>query len=183
MPHDPAPDPVAADAGALRIAVLDHRRPEVARQVHAVLEPAHAQELRLLRPGRPVPAVRPVQAVQDSADLHLGAFVDGRLAGVLAIGADDEPQQLAITVLVVDPPWQRRGIARRLLAEAVRRCAGVTLGVSTGAANAPALALYRGAGFCSYRQGLGPDAVAMLKLRRRPQAQTVGPAADDEPLP
>ena len=178
----------AAAAGwveALRIDVLEHRRPEVAARIHGVLAPAHAQELRLLRLGQTASPVRGIDEILGSPDHHLGAFVDGVLAGVLAIGRDDEPAQLAISLLAVHPLQQRRGIARRLVAEALQRSDGIALAVSTGADNAPALALYGAMGFEPYRRGaLGPEALPMLKLRRWPQAQTVAcAAASIETLP
>ena len=49
----------------------------------------------------------------------------------------------------------------------MRRGESMAFCVSAAADNAAALALYRGLGFVAYREGtLGPDRLAMLKLRR-----------------
>ena len=68
---------------------------------------------------------------------------------------------------MVHPSAQRQGIARALMQDALRRGAGMVYAVATGAANAPALALYRELGFVAYRQGsMGTAQLALLKLRR-----------------
>ncbi len=51
-----------------------------------------------------------------------------------------------ITWLYVDPDFYRRGIGSALLAEALKHC-GAQAWVNTMAGNAPAIALYRKAGF------------------------------------
>ncbi len=115
-----------------------------------------------------------VQGIQASPLCWLGVLDRGCLAGVLAFGPDDEPGQYLVNALVVHPARQRRGLARALLGEALRLGDGYAFAVSTGEANAPALALYGSLGFLSYRRGsLGPGAPVMLKLRRPP----AGPSA------
>jgi ribosomal protein S18 acetylase RimI-like enzyme len=55
-----------------------------------------------------------------------------------------------VDALAVAPAWQRRGVARSLLAEADRRAAAAGLAgvaLDTGVDNAPARALYEGSGF------------------------------------
>jgi ribosomal protein S18 acetylase RimI-like enzyme len=70
---------------------------------------------------------------------------------------------------VVHPDHQRRGIARRLLRDALQRGAGLVFSVVAGATNQPALALYRSLGFVTYREGmLGETGIAVVKLRRDP---------------
>jgi len=160
-----------------RIEVLNLRDAALAGQVHRVWTAAYRQEAELLRglqglQGLQVedfaPLQRSVADLQASTDFVLGALADGQVLGVLCLGPDDEAGQLCINALVVDPAAQRGGVGRALVQEALRRCAGFTLAVSTAAANAPALALYRGAGFEVYRRGcIGPQSLPLLKLRRR----------------
>jgi ribosomal protein S18 acetylase RimI-like enzyme len=60
------------------------------------------------------------------------------------------PRSFYVDSLAVAPGWRRRGVARALLDDAQRRAAAAGLdGVSldTGVENAPARALYEGAGF------------------------------------
>ena len=166
-------------AAAARVAIqpLDPRNPAVAQKIHHVMKLAYAQEARLLGVKDLPPLRRTVQDIQAGDEFYLGAMAvqdavedaveSGQLLGALSIGADDETDQLLISALVVHPAAQRRGIGRALVLEALRRSPGMTMAVSTGAQNAPALALYRAMGFVAYRRGvMGPQALAVVKLRR-----------------
>ena len=145
---------------------LAHRELPVAQKIHAVLLLAHAQEARVLQVTDFVPMARTPEDIQASDGYFLGALRGETLLGCLGLGPDDEPGQISIASLVVHPAHQRRGIARALMAEALRRGAGLVLSVATGAKNTPALALYRGLGFVEYRRGtLGPQALEIVKLR------------------
>ena len=127
---------------------------------------AYAQEAELLEVKDFAPLKRTVQDVQGSGDFHLAALDGNEIVGALCLGPDDEPDQLQISSLVVHPKWQRRGVGRALLAEALRRAAGMTISVSTGTKNTPALTLYREFGFVPYRYGtIGSEALALVKLR------------------
>ena len=151
----------------MHIEPLAHHEPAVAQQIHAVLLLAHAQEARLLQVSDFVPMARRPEDIQASGDYFLGALRGDTLLGCLGLGPDDEPGQISIAALVVHPAHQRQGVASALMAEALRRGAGMVLSVATAAKNAPALALYRGLGFVDYRRGtLGPEALEIVKLRR-----------------
>ena len=150
-----------------RIRPLDHREPDVARQIHALLRQAHAQEAeRLGLPGH-AGAARSAEDIRSSIEFHLGAFEGETLVGATSVGPDDESGQITIVSLCVDPGHQRQGIGRSLVAEALRRGESMVFSVSAAAGNDAALALYRSLGFVEYRRGsLGPGQLAMVKLRR-----------------
>lgn len=158
------------------IAPIDHRSARVAQQIHAVLLPAYAQEARLLQAADFPPLQRTVADIQAEEGFYLGALRGQTLLGALAIGRDDEPGQLLVATLVVHPAQQRQGVARALMTAMLQRGAGMAFAVSTGAANTPALALYHALGFVAYRHGtVGPDALALVKLRRPADATTEPP--------
>ncbi len=151
----------------------------MAESIIAVLRPAYAQESLLLGVTDFPPLRRTAANVADSDDFHLGAWVGDTLAGVLVLGRDDEPDQLCIGTLVVHPSHQRRGVARALMHDLLQRTAGMTLVVATGAANAPALALYVSFGFMAYRRGVVGDAqIPLVKLRRPPSTALPALPAD-----
>jgi ribosomal protein S18 acetylase RimI-like enzyme len=146
---------------------LEQRDLRVARQIHAVLKLARAQEAQWLglsehAPGEPTP-----ESIQASGVFYLGAYCGSELAGAASVGPDDEADQLCISSLAVHPQFLRQGLGSALVREALRRGPGMVFSVSVAASNLPALALYRALGFVAYRQGrLGTEDLAMLKLRR-----------------
>ena len=87
-----------------------------------------------------------------------GTFRHLRAAG----GVSPRPPAEAyyVDALAVDPAWRRRGIARRLLAEAEAEAARAGLGsvaLDTGLHNAPARALYEAHGFGRREIRRAPD--------------------------
>ena len=152
-----------------RIEPLQHRDAATAGRLHAVLMPAYEQEAALLGLRHCPPLARNSDDVQRSSDMYFGALRGDELLGAISIGPDDEPGQLCITMLVVHPAHQRQGAARALLAEVLRLGQTQVFAVATGAANTPALALYREFGFVAYRHGvMGGASVPIVKLRRKP---------------
>ena len=154
----------------MKVDILPHRQLKVATQIHAVLMLAYAQEAELLKVQNFPPLQDTAADIQASDEFFLGCFNDQELLGVVSVRPDDEPGQINIASLVVNPAHQRRGVARALLTNALQRAAGAPFSVSTAAKNAPALALYQQFGFEAYRWGtLGSEGLALVKLRRAPQ--------------
>ena len=150
----------------LTVTALAHPRAEVAAQILALMQAAHAQEAEWLhRPRLSVPP-QALQDIQASSHFHLGALLGERIVGVLVIAPDDEPGQLCISTLVVHAGMQRHGVGRSLVQDALRRAPGVVFSVTAASANAAALGLYGGLGFVPYRQGLLADTLPITKLRR-----------------
>ena len=126
---------------------LDHQDPAIAEAILAVQLPAYRQEALLLGASSFPPLKRAVDDIVASRECYLGAFDRQQLVGALSMGLDTQPGQLNIASLVVLPSHQRRGVGRRLMAAVLEGCAGTVVTVSTGADNAPALALYQSFGF------------------------------------
>jgi ribosomal protein S18 acetylase RimI-like enzyme len=82
------------------------------------------------------------------------------------VGLEREGEALRIARLAVAPSAQRRGHGRAAVALALARAEGSAAVVSTGAANAPALALYEGAGFERVGERTVPGDVRIVDLRR-----------------
>ena len=155
-----------------RFGLIDHRQRNIAERMHAVLRPAYAQEAALLGLADFPPMRRTVAELQAHEGLVWGAWVGDELAGVLCMAPDeDEAPQLVVTMLIVHPDHQRRGLARGLMQRALQASGPQTLAVATAEANVPAVTLYRSLGFQIYRRGLAePGPVAMVKLRHLPRA-------------
>lgn len=128
------------------VARLDHRRSAVASAIVAVQRQAYRSEAELIGYDRMPPLLEDDAAVAALDLTLLGVHDDGRLVGLLGYSVDGEV--VDIDRLAVAPTHTRRGIATRLL-EALhdRHPTRVRFDVSTGAANAPALALYERLGY------------------------------------
>ena len=165
---------------ALRIAPLDLGSEDTARGAQELWALAAAQEALWL--GLPGPAALPggAHSLQIDGQSVLGLWSDAPtpdLRALLAVTDDDEPDMRCISVLVVHPNQQRRGLARQLLLHLFALHPSQTFTVLCASANAAAQALYRGMGFEPYRRGsLGAQALPVIKFLRRPlQPQTLGP--------
>jgi ribosomal protein S18 acetylase RimI-like enzyme len=82
-----------------------------------------------------------------------------------AVGLEREGAALRIARLMVAPAAQRRGLGRAAVALAIARAEGRDVVVSTGALNAPALALYESAGFVRTGARTVPG-IRIIDLRR-----------------
>ncbi len=175
---------------------LNHRDKAVAAQILAVLRPAAAQEAQWLGlAASPLSGTEPESGGRSDSDdladicaspqLHLGAWLaplqarqagvaDPRtLAAVLRLVPDDSdgpPGRLCISLLVVAPWAQRRGLARALVQAALQQGPGWGFSVTAARANTAALALYQGLGFVPGRQGLlGAGRLPVVQLLRAPE--------------
>jgi ribosomal protein S18 acetylase RimI-like enzyme len=91
---------------------------------------------------------------------------------VLAPLGLEQGRELAIAPLVVAPASMRRGIGRALARHALALAGGRAVRVGTGAANAPALALYASLGFGRVSERIVGDlAYVELCLSENPQAR------------
>ncbi|GAA0222252.1 hypothetical protein GCM10010492_20520 [Saccharothrix mutabilis subsp. mutabilis] len=142
---------------------LDLTDDATARAVHRIGLRAYAVEAALIGSDA-IPALH--ETIEDVRALPLwwlGAHVDGVLAGFVAWTREDGV--VDVDRLCVDPRFFRRGLARRLVGAVLDLGDPVT--VSTGADNAPAVALYEGTGFA--RVGtVEPEPGLRLALFRHP---------------
>jgi len=153
-----------------RVEAVDHRDAAIARRLHAVRQLAYAQEAALLGAVWFPPLAETLDELRASGERFLAVFVDEQLAAAIGTEPDaDEPGATTIASLVVAPEFQRRGIARALMASVLREHGEAVLTVQTGASNAPALALYAACGFEPIRRWrVGPEPLELVKLRRPP---------------
>jgi GNAT superfamily N-acetyltransferase len=148
------------------VTILDQTSHDTARQIHAVQFAAYRQEAELLGAKHFPPLLRSVSDIQHCPDHYLGVYVGDTLAGVASVERTASAAAPQIASLTVAPAFQRRGIARALLAALLTAETNDAMVVSTGIRNLPALKLYRELGFVevSYRQ-VGPEALDIVELR------------------
>lgn len=109
--------------------------------------------------------------------IMLAAEENGALAGYM--GLQYVLDEGYISNVCTAPPFRRRGVARALIGELVRRAEALELAflsLEVRVSNAPAIALYRGEGFVEagvrpgYYEKPAEDALIMnLNLRKEPQ--------------
>lgn len=155
----------------ITIALLDHRAPGVAASIHAVMIAAYRVEAELLDCADFVPLRRTRAKIAGALSRFHGARIgddrnDGVLAGTIEIEPASGLTPTNIASLVVLPSHFRRGIGRALVRHAIGLHGDAPITVSTGVANAPALALYEGLGFTAARRWTTPDGIAMVTLVR-----------------
>jgi len=150
------------------VTLIDHTVGQIAAQVQAIQSAAYLQEAKLLGASWFPPLERTAADIQRSPDLFFGAYADDVLVGVASLGAASPDRHATIASMTVAPTYQRRGIARALLASLMARLDGQNVIVSTGARNTPALALYSSFGFVVHRHStVGPEHLALVELRRK----------------
>ncbi|MFN7572711.1 MAG: GNAT family N-acetyltransferase [Betaproteobacteria bacterium] len=153
----------------LYLARLDLRQTARASALHRLWRIAYAQEAALLGLHDFAPLRRSLPDLQQSDECFFGAWSGTALIGAIGLEVADVPRRLRIGALIVDPQYQRRGVARRLLTTMLARFGGYVLSVTTAAANRPALALYAGCGFAErQRFSIQPEALEVVELERRP---------------
>lgn len=125
---------------------LNHRAPEIARDIVDLQRAAYAIEAQLVGfPDLPPLAEEPVD-IMASNERFFGISRSGRLAGMISL--EDGNKHAVITRLCVNPDLARQGIASRLVRH-VLNCADTEVAVTTAQANFPAIALYESMGFFS----------------------------------
>jgi GNAT superfamily N-acetyltransferase len=110
------------------------------------------REVRLPRPMR-VAYPRRIERLADEwtdRSLLLVGAADDRIAGYLSLAPAPAPEAQWITDLVIDPPFRRQGLGRRLLSEAIgwaRARAQARLFFEMQSKNHPAIQLAQKMGF------------------------------------
>jgi ribosomal protein S18 acetylase RimI-like enzyme len=126
---------------------------------------SYALEARLIGAASLPPMHESEEQLRASGETFLGALRTGRLLG--AVSYKREGDTVDIHRLVVDPAALRRGIATELLDALEAREAGAARWVvGTGAANAPARALYERRGFAPVEERIVPGGITWVRMER-----------------
>jgi GNAT superfamily N-acetyltransferase len=126
---------------------------------------SYALEARLIGAASLPPMHESEEQLRASGETFLGALRTGRLLG--AVSYKREGDTVDIHRLVVVPAALRRGIATELLDALEAREAGAARWVvGTGAANAPARALYERRGFAPVEERIVPGGITWVRMER-----------------
>ena len=147
------------------ICQIDIRKPDIARQVHALQKASYTIESHLINYSDLPPLLETIEDLQDSAE-HFLAFTErGQILGAISYTRDENI--LEICRLVVSPHHFRRGIAGRLLKSLEAKEAGVKrIIVSTAEKNYPAIFLYQKHGYHISQRRVLADGLALVQLSK-----------------
>jgi ribosomal protein S18 acetylase RimI-like enzyme len=149
----------------VEIAELDLGDEETLERLVALQRESYAVEARLIGAAGLPPMRETPEQLRACRETFLGARRGGRLLG--AVSFRRAGGTVDIHRLVVDPGAFRGGVATALLDALEAREAGAThWTVGTGAANAPARALYERRGFEATEERIVPGGIRWVRLDR-----------------
>lgn len=151
-----------------RFSLLDHRCPEVAEQIRALLFAAYTVEAELLGAADFPPLRRTAEHVASCGSTFFGRFAGDALVAVAEVEHDPgAPPNIA--GFAVHPSAFRRGHGAALLRHVLGSLEPGPVTVSTAFANEPAIRLYEAHGFCIVRGWSTPDGFDLVTLARDPR--------------
>jgi ribosomal protein S18 acetylase RimI-like enzyme len=150
---------------SVEVAELDLGDAATLERLVAVQRAAYAVEAQLIGAAELPPMRETPAELRASGETFLGAHRDGRLVGAVSFKRDGAT--VDIHRLVVDPAAFRGGVATALLdALEAREAAAEHWTVGTGAANAPARALYERRGYAVTDERIVPGGIRWVRLDR-----------------
>ncbi|WP_420575866.1 GNAT family N-acetyltransferase [Ekhidna sp.] len=145
---------------------LNNTDEDIATQIRYVFQLSYAIEAKLLNAENNFPPLkRPLTSYVEADSSFYGYYESSQLAAIIEVSNNDNITH--IQSLVVHPDFFRRGIASQLIEFVLNSYNNPTFTVETGAANAPAIALYEGFGFRKVKQWMtkvGIEKVAFEKI-------------------
>ena len=150
---------------SVEVAELDLGDAATLERLVALQRAAYAVEAQLIGAAELPPMRETPAELRASGETVLGALRDGRLVGAVSFKRDGAT--VDIHRLVVDPAAFRGGVATALLdALESREAAAEHWTVGTGAANAPARALYERRGYAVTEERVVPGGIRRVRLDR-----------------
>lgn len=143
---------------------LDHTDPGTATAIRAIWQVSYPVEAELLGVTDFPPLQRTLAEFTASENTFYGYYEDNWLAAVIEI--DDRGPATHLQSLVVDPAFFRRGIASRLIEFVLANYTTKRYTVETGAANEPAIQLYRKFGFAERYTYLTEHGIRKVRMER-----------------
>lgn len=154
------------DADQVTIRKLDLSDRRVVTAILLVEKLAYTQEARIIGYHR-IPALRDtVGSIRSSGETFFGLYDSDSLVAVISVIL--EHSMLTICRLVVNPSFQRRGMASRLLNHIeVEYPNASVFRASTAAKNEPALLLYKIHRFKETSRWKTPDGLELIRFERK----------------
>jgi len=129
---------------------LDHRSIAVAEKIRAIFQASYAVEAELLQATNFPPLQRNIDGFLHSETDFFGYYKNQEMAAVIEIKSNKDATH--IQSLVVAPKFFKQGIAQSLISYLFDTLDSTVYTVETGAANEPAIRLYKKNGFVEISQ-------------------------------
>ena len=143
---------------------LQNKEITIANNIRSVFQDSYAVEAKLLNAKDFPPLKRSLESYSKGINDFFGYLKNHELAGVIEI--NNESDFTHIQSLVVAPNFFRQGIARQLMEFVLQTYNSKPCMVETGAANAPAIALYLKFGFKEVKQWNTESGIRKVRLNR-----------------
>ena len=124
---------------------LDHRSIAVSKKIRAIFQESYAVEAKLLQAKIFPPLQREIDGFLHSDTEFFGYYKNREMVAVIELKRDKESTH--IQSLVVAPKFFKQGIAQGLISYLFDASNSMVYTVETGAANLPAIGLYKKNGF------------------------------------
>lgn len=144
---------------------LNNTDEHIATQIRYVFQLSYAIEAKLLSAENNFPPLkRPLSSYVETDSDFYGYYETSRLAAIMEVSNYNNITH--IQSLVVHPDFFRRGIVSQLIEFVLNSYNNPTFTVETGAANAPAIALYEGFGFKKVKQWMTEVGIEKVAFER-----------------
>ncbi|PZD97368.1 GNAT family N-acetyltransferase [Paenibacillus sambharensis] len=145
------------------INLINHRDEQTAAELLALQMASYQVEADIIGYNDLPPLRENIRDIMESKEIYLGCSKEGRLAGAAAF--EIEKVTLTVCKMMVHPQYFNQGIASRLMEAIVEQGRQVmNIAVSTGAANEPAIRLYRKHGFEESGKTVIDDKLTIIHL-------------------
>ncbi len=144
---------------------IDHTNVEIATKIRGVFQVSYAVEAELLKAKEFPPLKRTINEFLESKNDFYGYLIDDVVGAVIEI--INNGKSIHIQSLVVDPIFFRQGIAQSLISYLFHSLDSAVYTVETGAANQPAITLYKKNRFVEIGQYYAEFDIRKVRFERK----------------
>ncbi len=144
---------------------LDHKTIGISEKIRSIFQASYAVEAKLLKAKDFPPLKRAIDDFLSSENGFYGYYKDQEMVAVIEIKENEDSTH--IQSLVVDPKFFRQGIAQNLISYLLDSFDSALYTVETGAANQPAIILYKKNGFVEIERYYAEYDIKKVRFERK----------------
>lgn len=145
---------------------IDNKNPITAQKIRSVFQSSYAIEADLLQVELAdfPPLQRTLEQFIESDNYFYAYFSDEKMAAVTEVKLNKD--SVHIQSMVVEPSFFRQGVAEKLIRYMFNTHLSPRYTVETGAANPPAIALYKKLGFNEVDKYLTKEGIEKVRMKK-----------------